>query len=497
MLEEGLQFYHQAIPLAPSNLARAVTFSNIAMVNGTLARHSAFLENFDLALNEIGTPRPRLLKAMLRIAPLMARVFLLPRRRWNDAPEATDEVKKSLQQRIYFLMNFVLVESPGVDLNYATMKAAALAVSSGNRVRFVLGVGFFAGLLSMMGWTAAGRRQGRRTEAIAHDLGDAEARAEFVKMSAITHNGVGELQLANRGFREAVEMLEKAGVHWQATFGVHLLRHVQQVIGSSSEEIKVAERVLAMAQDTGDIRAQCWGQYDIACGLARAGDISSAKSRIEQARALLKACDQIFMTESIFLCTEGYVLLQASDYLNAQPSLQKSWRLCTRKFMITEYNARSLPLLIESIAGPEWTTAQSTERKCLKRLCRESRLLLLTIPNLHPHIHRARGRVFWTLGKRRKAIRSFERAIQCAERLGADYDRARGMLDLAAVQETDREELQREAIELLRKQESVIPRAESWLLGGQYDEAVVAPEFDLAAWEGEHGSLLMTDEEHA
>jgi hypothetical protein len=37
--------------------------------------------------------------------------------------------------------------------------------------------------------------------------------------------------------------------------------------------------------------------------------------------------------------------------------------------------------------------------------------------------------------------------------------------------------------------ESVIPRAESWLLGDPYDEAVVAPEFDLEAWEQEHGPI--------
>ena len=60
---------------------------------------------------------------------------------------------------------------------------------------------------------------------------------------------------------------------------------------------------------------------------------------------------------------------------------------------------------------------------------------------------------------------------------------------MAAVKEEGREENRAEAIELLKQMESVIPRAESWLLGDQYDEAVVAPEFDLEAWEREHGSV--------
>jgi len=46
----------------------------------------------------------------------------------------------------------------------------------------------------------------------------------------------------------------------------------------------------------------------------------------------------------------------------------------------------------------------------------------------------------------------------------------------------------------LKEMESVIPRAESWLLGDQYDEAVVAPEFDLEAWEREHGSVTAVTE---
>ncbi len=72
------------------------------------------------------------------------------------------------------------------------------------------------------------------------------------------------------------------------------------------------------------------------------------------------------------------------------------------------------------------------------------------------------------------------------------YDLGKSLLDLAAVKEEGREENRTEAIDLLKEMESVIPRAESWLLGDQYDEAVVAPEFDLEAWEREHGPIDRT-----
>lgn len=70
--------------------------------------------------------------------------------------------------------------------------------------------------------------------------------------------------------------------------------------------------------------------------------------------------------------------------------------------------------------------------------------------------HRVRGRPFCVLGKR-KAIRCFQRAIKYATRLGADYDRARSILDLAAIKEDGLDEARREAIELLKQHESVIP----------------------------------------
>jgi eukaryotic-like serine/threonine-protein kinase len=74
------------------------------------------------------------------------------------------------------------------------------------------------------------------------------------------------------------------------------------------------------------------------------------------------------------------------------------------------------------------------------------------------------------------------------------FDQAKSLLDLAAMKETGRDQNRREAVALLKEMESVIPRAEAWLLGDHYDEAVVAPEFDLAAWEQEHGLITPTPE---
>jgi tetratricopeptide (TPR) repeat protein len=158
----------------------------------------------------------------------------------------------------------------------------------------------------------------------------------------------------------------------------------------------------------------------------------------------------------------------------------------------------ALPLWIEATAGPDWLeAADRSTANALKWGIRGAVVFHGVLRNHQAHLYRVRGRVHWRLGRRRKAIRCFQKAIRSAKTNGLDYQRARCLLDFAAVKEEGREENRTEAIRLLKEMESVIPRAESWLLGDQYDEAVVAPEFDLKAWEQEHGSVTAVSVEPA
>ena len=197
--------------------------------------------------------------------------------------------------------------------------------------------------------------------------------------------------------------------------------------------------------------------------------------------------ERFFLTEAVRSATDGYVNLQSSAYAVARQRASLAWDVTIRKFFLIDQTLLCLPILIESIAGPRWDQLVATsDRKYLRKMLRRAAPLYPTMPNHQPHLRRVCGRAYWSLGKRRKAIRNVEKAIQLSEQKGMDYQRAKSLLDLAAVKEEGREENRRKAIQLLKSMESVIPRAESWLLGNQYDEEVVAPEFDLAAWEREH-----------
>ena len=96
------------------------------------------------------------------------------------------------------------------------------------------------------------------------------------------------------------------------------------------------------------------------------------------------------------------------------------------------------------------------------------------IPNISPSALRMSGRACAARGKTRKSIRYFEKSLAAAQALGAQYDFARSLIDLAAVSEEDRTKNRKQAIEVLKQLGVVLPNADQALLGDQHDPAVIA-----------------------
>lgn len=476
MFEPALQIYDRCLQCAPSRLALAQAHIGIAQIHQVLGRYKEATANFDLALKAIGRQRPTTLGAILSTPKLAAKVFLVPFR-WQQDRDREQNALVQLEQEVYIYLPQYCIEQdlPLSHYLHATFKQASTAVQTGRSDQIARGLSYLACLMAMNGLSSLGKRVLKKSAKIAQELGDLQTEGFYLAAAAITNANSREAALADTQFRDALPLMRKCGAHSSAIINAHLHRHLHAVIGSSSLERETAEQVLRLAAEAGDIRGQCWGNYDIANALARAGDIESAKFQIERAREFL-ACGEMLMTETILLGTQGYVLLQSSEYEAARTVCEESWRMIRCRKIFIEYTLRSLPLLIESIVGPQWLTSEDLHhRKQLLRLCRAARLIFWFYPNIQSPIERARGRAFWLLGKRNKAIRCLRRAVKCAATVQGDYDRARSMLDLAAVQEQDRVQLRREAVEILKRTESVIPYAERWLLGDQYEAQCVAP----------------------
>ncbi|GAB5442416.1 MAG: hypothetical protein Fues2KO_27650 [Fuerstiella sp.] len=467
-LEAGLCDFELALKNADTSLQRAHVLELMGEADVSRSDYQAALEHFDRALNELGLPRPRGMSAMIRCIPEVLRILARPPK-WDDKPDgsAYDRARFGIYLRALNSTFVYIFELSGGIASYLYFLLRAQTAA-----RFIAGTEFWgktvthsAGQIALNGSPWLARRLLTNAEAATEAIHDPEMKGFFLTGSALANQFSGDRRLADRQYAEGYQLLQKTGSHHYVGPVAHLHRHLHAVIAASSVELESAQRTLRAGKATEDRRTQCWGHYDIASALARAGDIETALLEIEQARLHLKPGER-YVTDAIFLCTEGYVRLQASSYAAARFSLEAAWQLTRQRKLLMDVVVRCVPYLIESLLGPNWMQPVSRPlSRRLRRLCRVAVVIDRLYPNIASPAQRSLGRAYTALGSRSKAVRCFRKAIRRAEVCHAGYDRARSLLDLAAVEDNQRDQRRIEAIGLLQQLKSVLPRDEAWLLG--------------------------------
>jgi tetratricopeptide (TPR) repeat protein len=281
--------------------------------------------------------------------------------------------------------------------------------------------------------------------------------------AGIAHYASGRLDAAERDLIQAVGILDKVN-DLTGMFCHHFLRHVYSIRGDISKELAEAEAEIAIAAGRGDDDSLAMGHYGKADALARAGRIDEALQFATLAVERLRA--RAGLTVAIAHGVEGFARLQSSDYARARAALESSRRTINRTFFLIECVGPTYPLLVESLLGPRWADAESLggpSRAVARKAWREShfaRFIGWRFPNYGPHALRVSGRASFALGKAKKAVRFFERAIVAAEKLGARYDLARAYLDASRVVREKADEYRRLGQELLDELGAVVPEAE-------------------------------------
>jgi tetratricopeptide (TPR) repeat protein len=334
-----------------------------------------------------------------------------------------------------------------------------------------------------------------RSFAVKLELADPKFRGTLMYIQGLSVYWTGDLSRSDSNLEEAIDELRRCFESYESTVSIHMRRHIAAYEGAAGDELEFARQVLSQSTEMNMFKLICWGNYDKASALARLGELPQAVESIQRANGALGQ-ERFIMTEPIRASTDAYVRIQCSDYAAANERASLAWNLIKENWMFIDVSLLCLPFLVESRVGPNWAQeSKSRDRQAIQRALRAASIFYRTLPNQQPHLLRVAGRALYAFGKKRKSIRKLERAVALAKRNGMEYQQARCLLDLAAIKEEDRDDNRSLAIELLKKMESVIPRAESWLLGEQYDEAVVAPEFDLKAWERENGPVSSQREE--
>jgi serine/threonine protein kinase/tetratricopeptide (TPR) repeat protein len=479
--DRSLEQFDSGIEFTESGLEKAHFYLGRARIHQTRSDYNSAAENHDLALTEIGRKRPRGILAYPVAAFHFLKIAVFPdswlRTTRPSTHEDLFELSIYMDMVQYLFERFIpQIEYPAVALRLGVQEIPE-------------SVSFSMAHLAASGFSRLGRRLALRARSQLHTTSNMEAEGLLQFGCAVSSSYSCNFREADQEFNVSIPKLLKSGSHIFAASAMHMRRHLYESIGTASVEINAAASLIALATNSGDLRGQCWGHYDHAGGLARFGNLSSAFKSIMKANSAWELCT-LNLTTPIYFANRGFVFLQASQYEEASLLADRSWRTAVKNLRVMDVCLRGLAWNLESIAGRQWATDPNPfDRRLVRQRCRWARVLAQMHVKIRPHLLRARGRAFIAGGKNRKGIHNFEQAVKSARQLGMKYDLGKSLLDLAAVKEEGREENRAEAIRLLKEMESVIPRAESWLLGDQYDEAVVAPEFDLEAWEREHGPI--------
>ena len=490
--ESATRQFEIGIEFAESGLEKAVFLAGIAKAHQTRSNYESANEYHDLALEAINRKRPKGMSAYLDTVINFTKLFVFPEA-WLRRKSGEPTQEEQLEQSIYLQFNAYLFERYIPIIEYPASLARLGVVSyRTNASGLASGLGILAGHLALNGATGLGMRYARLAVSHIDTTVDAESEGACRYGAACALSYSKEFDKADQEFQRSIPSLMKSGSYDYAAPAMHMTRHLYEAVGSASLEVKVADRLIGLTSSSGDLRSLCWGHYDQSGALARLGSLQDSVQAIKQAGEVLERC-RLNLTTPIYLAHCGFVFLQVSKYDFATTFADRSLRTAVRHLRLMDVCLRGLAWYLECIAGPTWAADPTPfDRRLVRKRCRWARLLARFHVKIRPHLLRSRGRAFTALGKTRKGIRNFELAVKSARQLGMKYDLGKSLLDLAAVKEEGREENRTEAIDLLKEMESVIPRAESWLLGDQYDEAVVAPEFDLEAWEREHGPIDRT-----
>lgn len=485
--ERSIESYELAERAASHSVAQARACAGIGHVFNQIGHFDRSIEQYDRALSFLGADRTKTrISTLFYVVKTFLQILLVPSKHLLGKSGAERE-HAMIQKDLCLRLASAMPEKSFLDTVAIQLRSSREGLRVGGPHHVAYGYAQIAFMLSGYGAPWIGNLLLRRSSRIESEVNDPAIRGDFLFCEGLAKYWGGDLPGAQESLEESLPSLSRSGNIYNQMVAAHMLRHTLAYTSSAGAEEFIAREVLRLAHDTGNVQCTCWGWYDVASALARRGALAEAMSHVQRSFGSLTK-ERFNMTEAIRASTYGYVLLQASQHDTAREAAMDGWTLVMK--CPIDVTMLSLPVLIESIAGPMWTSSlPSWDVAVMKRLLQRSKLVYFSYPNHRPHLQRVAGRAFFAMGKRRKAIRKFKKAIELCRRRGMDYQRAKSLLDLAAVQEVGREEHRAEAITLLKKMDSVIPHAESWLLGAQYDEALVAPDFDLKAWEREHGSV--------
>jgi hypothetical protein len=125
---------------------------------------------------------------------------------------------------------------------------------------------------------------------------------------------------------------------------------------------------------------------------------------------------------------------------------------------------------VEAVLGADWIPSSdrdvpSKDRRYASRAALAAGLSGLVFLNNRPHSHRVTGRFQASKGRTSRAIKSFDKAIAAAKKIGAEYEHARALIDKSLLDHPDANADRQRGLQMLERLGCVLPDAELKYLG--------------------------------
>lgn len=460
MLAEAIEGYSLALVLTNTRQERAACYFALGEIHWIRSEFEEGLNSLRQGFAELGEHLPRTLPGkLIAVTSSLASFHLTPagasvRFKRKSAAEL------SMLSKMYALSHWLVIQ---LDIALALFFAARSCVVSKHvkdaRVK-AEAYASYASLLAFVGSSWLAKPIMARMKKHAAALPDDEKRGKIDSDVGLCMYSFGRLQEAEEALNQAAERLGRSG-HYQQTYPQHFLWHLWSIRGRPSRMLRHARNEEAVATRSNDRVLLAYSWYGQAEGLARQGKISEALRLADESLSTLES------VKGSFICVaniqKARVHLQAGNYADARLALRRALQDIP-KLRFNELTAPTFSLLVEAILADNWVRRPNPitprDRRRAGWAALAGRLCGYLFPNHRPLAFRVTGRLAAAKGKTNKAMAYFDKAIAASEKIGAESERARSLIDKSLLDHPDAPADRSRGLAILEELGCVLPDAE-------------------------------------
>jgi serine/threonine protein kinase/tetratricopeptide (TPR) repeat protein len=464
-IDTSLTHYEKALELASTASERAECQLALCDLHWKRSEYDLAMPLLRSGLRELGERYPKstggkLFASLVELIAYFVFPSFSPRRLRKHRPEDLQTLS-----RFYIKANQMVSQLDTSIVTFVTIRGLRVAKMIDDPIVRAEALAGYAFLLAISGFSKTAVKPMRQAEEAERQAKEQRPRGVVDYYRSVYLYCCGDYSRAKIETEMATRRLSNLG-DYRASLGHHFRWHVASHTGETRDLCTFAVKEFEICAERQNAIFMSYGLYGLAEGLARRGKLQDASVAISKCLGFLEPLNAPFLP--VALNQKTRVDLQAGEYASAR---RAAWRSTIRMlhFKMFEITAPALPLLTEAILGNAWVPRleklKGSDRLKARFFARASRWIGWLYPTLKAHGLRVSGRAAAVRGRKKWAVRYFTMAIAQAEKLGANYELARALIDrswfLSETADTDRAR----GLAILEELECVLPLGDQRALG--------------------------------